>query len=268
MPRDPSFDVTLTDDAALDSHLLIGMAEPGVSGLTAVDYCVTHLDSTRIGHVRSRHLPDLTPFSAGEPRHPMRLYSLDETDLTVLVCEVFLPVWVADPLADALIEASTAHAVDEITVLNGSQFPHSEREHAVYHVATDEYRDRHFADAGPDASEVDPDTDDETPIPPLAGGFFDGVISELLVRSLEDEAPPLGVLVTPTHPPGPDLDGALRFLDALTTIYGLRVDATELQERSREMKRYYEELAQRMQALREEEAPHRARDFPDDRMYM
>lgn len=242
-------------EADLDDTLIVGMAELGVGGLTAVDHCVTHLDSTLVGHVRSRNLPDLTPFSEGVPRQPMRLYSLDGTDVSVLISEVFLPVWVAEPLADALIETATEQDVEEITVLNGSQFPHRETEHAVYHVATDEYRERHFEADDPE-------------LPPMAGGFFDGVISEVLVRGLEGEAPPVGVLITPTHPPGPDLDAALRFLDALETIYDLEVDETELRDRAEEMKRHYEELAQRMQALSEGEPGYRSRDFPEDRMYM
>lgn len=253
MSREPAFEVVL--EADLDDTLVVGMAELGVGGLTAVDHCVTHLDTTPVGHVRSRNLPDLTPFSEGVPRQPMCLYSLDGTDVSVLLSEVFLPVWVAEPLADALIETATEQGVREITVLNGSQFPHSESEHAVYHVATEEYRGRHFGEDDPE-------------LPPMAGGFFDGVISELLVRGLEGEAPPVGVLVTPTHPPGPDLDAALRFLDALEAIYGLGVDETELRERAEETKRYYEELAQRMEALHEEEPSYRGRDFPEDRMYM
>ncbi len=253
MPGEPAFEMVLEGD--LDGALVVGMAELGVGELTTVDYCATNMESTPIGHVRSRNLPDLTPFSDGVPRQPMRLYSLDGTGVSVLVSEVFLPVWVAEPLADALIETATDQGVEEITVLNGSQFPHRESEHAVYHVATDEYRDRHFGGEDPE-------------LPPMAGGFFDGVISELLVRGLEGEAPSVGVLVTPTHPPGPDLDAALRFLDALETIYGLEVDETELRERAAETKRYYEELAQRMQALREEETPYLGRDFPEDRMYM
>lgn len=253
MPGEPAYEVVL--DADLDDVLVVGMAELGVGGLTAVDHCVTHLESTPVGHVRSRNLPDLTPFSDGVPRRPIRLYRLDGTGVTVLVSEVFLPVWVAEPLSDALIGTATEHGVEEITVLNGGQFPHQETEHAVYHVATDEYRERHF---GADGATV----------PPLAGGFFDGVISELLVRGMEDEAPPVGVLVTPTHPPGPDLDAAIRFLDVLDSMYDLSVDETELRERSEEMKRYYEELGQRMQTLQEEETPYRARDFPEDRMYM
>jgi len=253
MPGEPAFEVVL--DADLDDVLVVGIAELGVGGLTAVDHCVSHLESTPVGHVRSRNLPDLTPFSDGVPRRPMRLYSLDGTGVTVLISEVFLPVWVAEPLADALIDAATERGVEEITVLNGGQFPHRETEHAVYHVATDGYRERHFGAEGAN-------------VPPLAGGFFDGVISELLVRGLDGGAPPVGVLVTPTHPPGPDLDAALRFLDALESMYDLSVDETELRERSEEMKRYYEELGQRLQTLQEEETPYRARDFPEDRMYM
>ncbi|MFT4890883.1 MAG: putative ATP-grasp superfamily ATP-dependent carboligase [Halobacteriales archaeon] len=117
MPEEPAFGVVL--DADLDEVLVVGMADLGVGGLTAVDHCVAHLESTPVGHVRSRDLPDLPPFSDGVPRRPIRLYSLDGTGVTVLVSEVFLPVRVAEPLADALIDTTTEHGVEEITVLNG-----------------------------------------------------------------------------------------------------------------------------------------------------
>jgi uncharacterized protein len=58
--------------------------------------------------------------------------------------------------------------------------------------------------------------------------------------------------VTPTRPPGPDLDAALRFLDAPEPMYDLEVDETELRERTEEMNRYYEELGQRLQTPQEE----------------
>jgi uncharacterized protein len=255
MPADPSFTVELTSETAPGERLLVGMAGVGVAGLTAADYLVDNVETEQIGHVRTRNLPDITPFTNGEPRHPIRLYSATGSDVTVLISEVFLPTWVADPLTDALLGWAEGHGVEEVTVLHGTPFPHREEEHLVYHVATDAYRERHFSEDGPGFE-------------PLPGGFFDGVIGELLVRTLDGDGPATGVLVTPTHPPGPDLDAALRLLDALEPVCGIEVDEAELRDRAEEMERYFSDLAERMQAMQEAESTTEGQDYPANRMFM
>jgi uncharacterized protein len=253
MAREPAFEVRETGDVTPGETLLVGTAGLGVAGLTATDYLVTHVETTQVGHVRTRNLPDITPFSDGQPRRPARLYSTAESDVTILITELFLPVTVSDLWAGAVLEWAAERGVTEVTALHGAPFPHQPHEHAVYHVATDGYRERHF------------DGEGGADIEPLAGGFFDGIIGELLSRSLEEEGPPTGVLVTPTHLPGPDFDAAIRLLDALETVHGVETDESELRGRADEMEQYYEELAGRMQTLREEQA---ADDYPNDRMYM
>jgi uncharacterized protein len=252
MARDPAFEVVLTGETEPGETLLVGMAGLGVAGLTATDYLVTHIENTQIGHVRTRNLPDITPFTDGRPRHPIRLYSAPDSNVTVLISEVFLPPMVADPLADTVLDWANTQGIGEITVLYGAPFPHSEEEHRVFHVATDGYRAAHFPTEEPD-------------IGPLAGGFFDGVISELVVRSLDGDAPPTGVLITPTHLPGPDFDAALRLLDALEPVYGIEVTEVELERRAEEMRQYYEELAGRMQAMQE---ARQEEEYSSDRMFM
>jgi uncharacterized protein len=286
MPRDPSFEVEITGDVSPGERLLVGIADPGVAGLTAADYLVNNVETNQIGHIATHHLPDLTPFSEGSPRHPLRLYSTESSDVTVLIGEVFLPLAVTDPFAEALTQWTTASRIDEITILYGSPFPHAEEEHVVFHVGTDEYRRRHFPasldqSSGDDEENVkenvkkkgkrkteEKEGDDEEAIPPLAGGFFDGVVAELVSRSLDGDLPPTGVLITPTHLPGPDLDAALRLLDGAETVYGIDVDETELQRRSEEVHEYYEELAQRLQTYRNNDTSYTDREYPDDHMYM
>lgn len=254
MARDPAFEIELADGAELGDQLLVGLAGVGVAGLTAADYLVTHVETTQVGHVRSRNLPDITPFTEGQPRHPIRLYEVEDRDLTVLLCEVFLPLGVVDAFADAVLQRAVDEGVTELTVFHGSPFPHREEEHVVFHVATEEYRARHF--------------DADGSVGPLAGGFFDGIVGEFLVRSLDGDAPPTGVLVTPTHLPGPDFEAAIRLLGALEPIFGVTVSEMELRERASEMERYYAELAERIQSLQEGGRSPETGDYANDRMYM
>ncbi|MFW5949931.1 MAG: PAC2 family protein, partial [archaeon] len=143
--------------------------------------------------------------------------------------------------------------------LYGAPFPHSEEEHRVFHVATAEFRRKRLPVEEPPG---------EYEIGPLAGGFFDGVVGELLTRSHNDQAPPAGVLITPTHLPGPDFDAAIRFLATLESVYDMFVDEGELRDRAEEMKQYYRELAERMQALQEGTHAQDRQEYPIDRMYM
>lgn len=249
---DASFDIQTAPEADLGDTLIVGTANLGLAGLTAIDYLVTHTLTEQVGHVATRKLPDITPFTMGEPRYPMRVYTANGSDISLLISEIFVPIWAGEPLADAVATWVTEHSIEEIAIIHGVPFPHGPDEHVVFHVGTPEFREHRIGESG---------------IQPLAGGFFDGVVGELMMRSLDGETPPTGVLITPTHPPGPDFESALRFLDALETLYGLEVDETELQTRSEEMKRYFEELADRMQSMEQGERLG-SRDYPEDRMYM
>ena len=235
------------------STLVVGQSHLGMAGVTAVDYLVRHLEATQIGHVAPETLPAIAPFEDGVPRHHSRLYALDGTGITVLVGELFIPVVAARSYTDALLEWADGTGIEEVAVLHGVPFPHGPEEHEVFHVATPSYRERRLPD-------------DE--FRPLRGGFLDGVVGELVTRSLDAAAPETGVFITPTHPPGPDVDAALRLLDALQTLYAFEVDETELRELGERMTRYYEQLAERMEAIAESGEALGSHDYPEDRMYM
>lgn len=253
MSREPTFEIAVPPDVTPDETVVVGVADVSVAGLTAVDYLVSHLTTDQIGHVETQNVPDITPFSEGRPRHPMRLYDVRETNLTVFISEVFLPVWTADQVADALFDWIRTTDESEIVVLFGAPFPHADEEHDVFYVGTDAFRERHVAD-----SEIEP----------LAGGFFDGVVGELVTRGLQPDAPPTGVLVTPAHYPGPDLDGALRLLDGFESVFDVAIDEAELLERSEDLKQYYQELSDRMQTLQGGDQAGLGKEYPDNRMFM
>lgn len=247
------FSVHASADAGSGTTLVVGQSHLGMAGVTAADYLVRHLESTQFGHVAPAELPSIAPFEQGVPRHHSRLYSIDGTDLLVLVGELFVPVGAARAYVDSLLEWAGERGVDEIAVLHGVPFPHGPAEHEVFHVATPGYRDRRLPGDR---------------FRPLSGGVLDGVAGELTTRSLDDAAPDTGVFVTPTHPPGPDVDAALKLLGAVEGLYGVDVDETELQALSEQLKRYYEQLADRMASMAESETPLPSHDYPEDRMYM
>lgn len=253
MATRPSFNVNVTSDRAAGNTLVVGLAHLGMAGVTAVDYLVRHLDGADLGHVSPEGMPAIAPFEDGVPRHHSRLHTLDETGLTALVGELFVPVGAAGPYADALLSWADGADVEEVVVLHGVPFPHGPDEHEVFHVATPDYRERRLP---------------EGTFRPLKGGFLDGVVGELVTRSLDDAAPETGVFITPTHPPGPDVDASLKLLDALESIYGFDVDETELRELGEQLRQYYEQLAARTASAAEDQSGLGSHDYPEDRMFM
>jgi uncharacterized protein len=253
MAPDPTFEVSVRSDQPTGKTLLVGLSHLGMAGVTATDYLIKHVDSEQIGHVAAKNFPAITPFQDGEPRYPTRFYNLEETALSVLVGELFVPVWAAQPFTDALIEWVDSTTIEEVAVLHGVPFPHGPEEHTVFHVSTPAYRDGRLAG---------------TDIQPLSGGFLDGVVGEIVSQGLDERAPPVGVYITPTHPPGPDIDASLLLLDSIQTIYDFTVDEEELRTRSEDLKQYYQELGQRMEALGDGDQSLASREYPDDRMFM
>lgn len=243
----------MESDLTPGTTLVVGVSQPGMAGITAADYLVRHLDTERIGHIAPEALPAIAPFEEGEPRHHTRLYNVIDSELTVLVGELFIPVWAARPFADALFEWGADEGLEEVAVLHGVPFPHGPDEHTTFHVSTPEYRERRL-----EAADVEP----------LKGGFLDGVAGEIVTRSLSGEAPPVGVYITPSHPPGPDVDAALLLLDAVQDVYGFAIDMEELRAVAEDVRRYYAGLAEGMAAMESADAPTSRRDYPEDRMYM
>ena len=253
MTADRTFGIEVASDLNPQATLVVGVSQIGMSGITAADYLVRHLDTERIGHSAPAELPAIAPFEMGEPRHHTRLYNVIDSELSILVGELFIPVWAARAFTDALVDWCSAEGVEEIALLHGVPFPHGPEEHAVFHVSTPAYREARLSDSD---------------IQPLGGGLLDGVAGEIVTRSLDASSPPVGVYVTPVHPPGPDIEATLRLLDALQRVYDFEVDEAELREISAQMRRYYDELANSMQAIGDADAPMARRDFPEDRMYM
>jgi uncharacterized protein len=232
--------------------LLTGFTNPGVAGLSVVDDFVTGEQFEQIGYVSIDGFPAMTPLSDGAPRHPIRLYAgtVDGLELTVVVSEMFVPVWAGEPFVDGLVEWLDATPISEVVTPSGIPFPHDEEGHVVSYAATADFRERRLA---------------ETDIGPLPGGFVDGIVSELLLCGLATPDLDVGVLVTPVHLPGPDLQAALLLRDAIQTVFDVELGETTLAEQAEAMQQAYSELADRLAALEEQSVP---REFSEDRMYM
>ncbi|WP_435093619.1 proteasome assembly chaperone family protein [Halorubrum sp. N11] len=241
-PDRPSF--SITHDSEPSDVLIAGFSSFGLAGLTAVDYLIKDLDLEQTGFVRAEGLPSITPFAKGKPRHPIRLYSADDLDITVLVAEQFVPPALGELIAAAILDWTESAAVSEIAVLSGVPIPHGPDAHRTFYVATDDYRERRL---------------DDGQVPAMESGFLDGTNASLLERGI-DSPLGVGVFVTPVHAQVPDADAAVRLVDTIDETYDLGVDSEPLASFAADVRRHYEDLAEQIEE-REPEGTY-------DRMYM
>lgn len=241
--RRPEFDVALDDPS---DTLVAGFTQFGLAGLTAANYLTERLDLEEVGHVTVDQLPAITPFEDGTPRHHTRLFSRPDAEVTVLLGELFVPPDVAGPFGEAILEWTDEAGVEEVVVLSGIPMSHGPEDHRAFYVASEDFQ----------AARLQGDHG----VPPMGGGFLEGVNGELLQRSMDSPLKTC-VLTTPVHPQAPDVEAALRLLEALDAVYGLDLDTDPLQEFADNVARQYEELAARLEAQQQE-------SVHDDRMYM
>lgn len=239
----PTFDVQLDDPT---NTVVAGFAEFGLAGLTAADYLVEQLELTEVGYITVDQLPSVTPFDDGTPRHHTRLFSRPDLEVTVLVGELFMPPFAAEPFGDEIVEYASERDVEEVVVLSGVPVSHGPDDHRAFYVASEDYQETRLAG-------------DET-VAPMSGGFLGGINGAVMQRGIDS---PLRtcVLTTPVHARAPDVDAALRLLEAVDSVYEFGLDTGPLQAFAAEIAEQYEELAAQLEERREELAV-------DDRMYM
>lgn len=248
MDRDGQPQFEFSTEQPPSNVVVAGFSQIGLAGLTAVDFVADHLDLVETGHVTASGLPTLTPFEEGRPRHHTRLLSRDDLDVTVMTGELFVPIQAARAFSDAILDWVGSNDVDEVVVLLGVPIPHGPEEHQTFFVATDDYR-RHRLQ--------------ETSLTPMGNGFLDGINGALVERGMSTDLR-VGVLVTPVHAPTPDVDAAIRLVEAVDGLYDVGVDTGPLRAFGEEIAGYYTELQEHL----ERRADSGDNQPSEDRMFM
>jgi uncharacterized protein len=241
--RKPSF--RITHEETTSDRLIAGFSSFGLAGLTAANFLTEQLELEETGHVAIDDLPSITPFENGTPRHHTRLFSRPDAGYTVLGNELFVPQWATDSFADAILGWTESNTVEEITVLSGVPVPHGPEEHRVFYIATEDYPKGRL---------------EESEIPPMGNGFLDGVNAGLVGRGMDSDLR-VGVLVTPVHPQVPDVEAAIRLVEAIKRLYELDIETTELETFADQIQQYYQSLEERVEAASQDERP-------ENRMFM
>jgi uncharacterized protein len=88
----------------------------------------------------------------------------------------------------------------------------------------------------------------------MGRGFLEGINASLIDHGM-DTSLRVGLLSTPVHEEVPDVEAAIRLVEAVDTLYELNVDTSELEAFAVEIEEYYQELSERVKADETTQSP-------------
>src|ERR671919_2142437 len=104
----------------LNNPLLIaGFPGPGLIGSISTSFIIESLRMRQIACVESEHIAPGVIYVGGKLRHPFRLYSNNEGNVCVLVCEAPIMIQGMYSVLDTVVKWALNNKVKEVLVLDG-----------------------------------------------------------------------------------------------------------------------------------------------------
>jgi uncharacterized protein len=233
----PEVKVVETDEAELNEPLVIfGFAGPGLVGGIAATHIIDQLKMKKIAHVRSRYMPPAVVFLDGQLRHPFRIYSDKKGKLCAVVCEIPLRSDGLYPIASTLVDWAEEQGARELVILQGAPVRGIPKKRKSFCAAEPEKRKEC----------------EEKGVKMVSGGMISGIAGSILNECLTRRITGVAFL-TPAVVFMPDPEGAVVLIEALNSVYGLKVGTKELLNKADEIKQKLKEVAQRHQRMRKAE---------------
>jgi uncharacterized protein len=246
----PEASVVQTQKVEFNSPLMVCcFPSAGVVGPIAAHTIIEQFDMYEIAHVRSKFMPSAAVFLDGRLRHPFRIYGSKELDLIVVTAELPVAEEGLYEVSSTLLDWASSLGVKETVVLDGIPVQGLPSERKVLYAAEEEKI--------ADLSKIESmDILDKGIITGIAGS----ILTETLCRSMVGFA-----LLTPAITVVPDPGAAQQLLEALNSLYDLKIDIKELMESSEVIRRKMEEMAQQVDGMQRRQAVSSSQQY--QRMY-
>src|ERR671918_422123 len=256
----------------LDSPILIaGFPGPGLVGSISTSYIINRLHMEQIACVESGFIVPGVIYAEGKLRHPFRLYSNEEGDVCVLVCEAPVLIQGIYSVLDTVTKWALNNKVKQVMVLDGfpaEGLPNLKRKPIILS------SDGEVADAASLIQDVDEgqnnkvengDNADRNLYPPTA--YIGGLLSSCLSNGLPSKA-----LLISTNKGIPDPEGAallIESLDKITDNKSLEIDTQHLRKQGAALRTRMEKIIQslRGQQQLQEEGTQESERIRDGVMY-
>jgi uncharacterized protein len=246
--------------------LIAGFPGAGLVGSISTSYIINKLHMNQIACVESEFIVPGVIYSEGKLRHPFRLYSNQEGDVCVLVCEAPIIIQGMHSVLDTVMKWALNNNVREVMVLDGiaiEGLPDPKRTPIVLssdgRQADDSsliddsnnnkndnnknsLADEKAATEEEDGGQGDENTGSVYSTTAFIGGIAGGILSSCLSNGIASKA-----LIIPAPRGIPDPEGAAVLIESLaktTDKESLKIDTQHLRKQGASLKKRMEKMIQ------------------------
>ena len=241
----------------LNSPILVaGFPGAGLVGSISTSYIIDKLHMNQIACVESEFIVPGVIYAEGKLRHPFRLYSNDEGNVCVLVCEAPIMAHGMYSVLDTVVKWALNNKVKEVLVLDGitvEGLPDSKRMPIILSSdgraadAANLIHDDNNNSNNSDVTNKEEDNDDGGssniyPTTAFIGGIAGGILSSCLSNGIASKA-----LLIYAARGIPDPEGAAILIESLSKITNnesLKIDTQQLRKQGASLKMRMEKIIQ------------------------
>jgi uncharacterized protein len=236
----------------LNSPILIaGFPGAGLVGSISTSYIINKLHMNQMACVESEFIVPGVIYAEGKLRHPFRLYSNEEGDVCVLVCEAPIMVHGMYSVLDTVVKWALNNKVKEVMVLDGiavEGLPDSKRIPIILSSdgkaadAANLIHDNNNSDVTNKEEKDDDDGSNIYPTTAFIGGIAGGILSSCLSNGIASKA-----LLISAARGMPDPEGSAILIESLSKITNnesLKIDTQQLRKQGASLKMRMEKIIQ------------------------
>ena len=236
----------------LNSPILIaGFPGAGLVGSISTSYIINKLHMNQMACVESEFIVPGVIYAEGKLRHPFRLYSNEEGDVCVLVCEAPIMVHGMYSVLDTVVKWALDNKVKEVMVLDGiavEGLPDSKRVPIILSSdgkaadAANLIHDNNNSDVTNKEEKEDDDGSSIYPTTAFIGGIAGGILSSCLSNGIASKA-----LLIFAARGMPDPEGSAILIESLSKITNnesLKIDTQQLRKQGASLKTRMEKIIQ------------------------
>jgi uncharacterized protein len=237
----------------LNSPILIaGFPGAGLVGSISTSYIINKLHMNQMACVESEFIVPGVIYAEGKLRHPFRLYSNEEGDVCVLVCEAPIMVHGMYSVLDTVVKWALNNKVKEVIVLDGiavEGLPDSKRMPIILSsdgkaadAANLIHDDNNSSEVTNKEEKEDDDGSSIYPTTAFIGGIAGGILSSCLSNGIASKA-----LLISAARGMPDPEGAAILIESLSKITNnesLKIDTQQLRKQGASLKMRMEKIIQ------------------------
>lgn len=225
--------------------IIIAFPGPGMVGSITVNYIIERLHMHEIAFVESEFIIPGIIYIAGKLRHPFRIYSNNDGNLCIILCEIPIITTGIYSVLNTIVKWALRHKATEVIVLGGlgvDGIPSPDRKTLILSSGNTK------AAYTVDGSQPVEENENNFMV------FMEGISAGLLASCLSNGIKCRGLLV-PASNSIPDPEGAAMLIEAINSLrhHLLNIDVRPLREKGENMKKRMEDLIKVMLAQQQQQ---------------